>query len=120
MLWTERSRTAGVGKGRQIAGIIKLMWLLGTRRILWVSHNNDLREDARRDMVDTNIIVPSSHHTKPSKRARQGVVIDVWPPGNKPASKGLNQAPAGVLFITYNMLIGGTQGANSRLLSLED
>jgi P-loop containing NTP hydrolase pore-1 len=43
---------AGVGKGRQIAAVIKEMWRRGTRRILWLSHNNDLREDARRDMTD--------------------------------------------------------------------
>ena len=43
---------AGEGKGRQISAILKEMHCRGTRRILWLSHNSDLREEARRDMTD--------------------------------------------------------------------
>ena len=54
---------AGVGKGRQIAGTMKAMVRKGkTKRILWLSHNNDLREDARRDMVDMcGLLVGTPH-----------------------------------------------------------
>jgi hypothetical protein len=37
---------AGVGKGRQIAALIKEYWLrrpVGTRRVLWISTSADLR-----------------------------------------------------------------------------
>ena len=47
---------AGVGKGRQISAVVKEMHRRGTRRILWLSHNNDLREDARRDMTDMCVL----------------------------------------------------------------
>jgi P-loop containing NTP hydrolase pore-1 len=43
---------AGVGKGRQIAALIKDYWAQGGRRILWISVSNDLRFDAKRDLQD--------------------------------------------------------------------
>ena len=45
---------AGVGKGRQIAALIKQHWHDGGRRILWVSVSRDLRMDSRRDLDDVN------------------------------------------------------------------
>ena len=43
---------AGVGKGRQIAALIKQHWADGGRRALWVSVSADLRVDAARDLAD--------------------------------------------------------------------
>lgn len=43
---------AGVGKGRQIAALIRDFWENGGRRCLWVSVSNDLRIDAKRDLDD--------------------------------------------------------------------
>lgn len=47
---------AGVGKGRQIAALIKEYWLTrhkkAPKRVLWVSTSTDLRFDARRDLKD--------------------------------------------------------------------
>ena len=43
---------AGVGKGRQIAAMIKEEYACGGRRILWLSVSNDLRFDAERDLAD--------------------------------------------------------------------
>ena len=43
---------AGVGKGRQIAALIKQHWIEGGRRILWISVTPDLKFDARRDLDD--------------------------------------------------------------------
>lgn len=43
---------AGVGKGRQIAALIKEFMATGGKRILWVSTSADLRFDARRDLTD--------------------------------------------------------------------
>ncbi len=39
----------GVGKGRQIAGIIIDNWLQGRKKALWLSKNETLLEDAQRD-----------------------------------------------------------------------
>jgi hypothetical protein len=41
----------GVGKGREIAGIILDNWNRGRRRALWISQNTDLIHDAKRDLV---------------------------------------------------------------------
>jgi hypothetical protein len=46
---------AGVGKGRQIAALIKEFLLCGGQRVLWVSVSNDLRFDARRDLDDLGV-----------------------------------------------------------------
>ena len=43
---------AGVGKGRQIAGMIKEEHARGGTRTLWMSVSNDLRFDAERDLAD--------------------------------------------------------------------
>jgi hypothetical protein len=42
---------AGVGKGRQLAGIILENWLHGRMKHVWFSVSSDLRLDARRDLV---------------------------------------------------------------------
>lgn len=46
--------SAGVGKGRQIAGLILEHKLTGGKRCLWISVSNDLRYDAQRDLKDVN------------------------------------------------------------------
>ena len=43
---------AGVGKGRQIAAMIKEEHRRGGTRVLWLSVSNDLRFDAERDLAD--------------------------------------------------------------------
>jgi hypothetical protein len=43
---------AGVGKGRQIAGLVHENYAAGVRRFLWLSVSPDLHFDAERDMDD--------------------------------------------------------------------
>lgn len=43
---------AGVGKGRQIAGIVMDNYARGRRRAIWVSTSSDLHHDAERDLQD--------------------------------------------------------------------
>ena len=43
--------SAGVGKGRQLAGITFENHLLGRKKHVWISCSSDLREDAERDLV---------------------------------------------------------------------
>uniref|UniRef100_A0A7S3VIP5 Strawberry notch AAA domain-containing protein n=1 Tax=Dunaliella tertiolecta TaxID=3047 RepID=A0A7S3VIP5_DUNTE len=80
---------AGVGKGRQIAAIIKEFWATGGRRVLWVSTSRDLAYDARRDLDDigcSNVAVHPKNKDSP-------------PTGNLD-----KHYKDGVLFITYSLL----------------
>ena len=65
------------------------------------------KEVNRRLATCRDIFVPSAKHNNSSRDTR----IDVWPPGNKAPPNQLNKAPDGVMFITYDMLGSGTNGA---------
>lgn len=83
---------AGVGKGRQLAGIIYENWLQGRRRHLWFSASADLHLDARRDLDDIGAEEIDCHKqlTVKGKRVLEG---------------------DGVIFSTYNGLIATSKGA---------
>ena len=84
----------GVGKGRQIAGIIMDEWNRGRKKAIWVSENKNLSEDARRDWKDLG-----------------GDVNDIvdW---EKVQKKGLPDK--GILFIPYSSLAGKKGVTRSR------
>lgn len=42
----------GVGKGREISGIILDNWIKGQRKAIWISKSANLVNDARRDLID--------------------------------------------------------------------
>jgi len=73
---------AGVGKGRQIAALIKQHWIEGGRCVLWVSVSPDLKLDARRDLDDMG----ADH-------------IPIYGKGDIPA-----YGYQGVCFVTYALL----------------
>ena len=79
----------GAGKGRQVAGIILDQWLRGNRRHIWLSKNETLLEDARRDWS-----------------ALGGLPLDI-----QPLSQWKLGAPVamdcGILFVTYPTLRSG-------------
>jgi hypothetical protein len=80
----------GVGKGRQIAGIIMENYLRGRRKAVWISVGPDLLEDARRDLRDIGAGAIHVHDLK------------TWN-----ATKKLSTVQActdGVLFCTYTLL----------------
>ncbi|KAG2496515.1 hypothetical protein HYH03_005339 [Edaphochlamys debaryana] len=81
---------AGVGKGRQIAAIIKEYWATGGRKVLWVSTSNDLRYDARRDLEDLGSDIPV--HPPKKDNVPTGPLSRAYPDG-------------GVLFVTYSLLV---------------
>ncbi len=88
----------GCGKGRQVAGIILDNRLKGRKRAMWVSKNDKLLEDARRDWAalggDPKQVVPLSKF----KQGQSIVLTD------------------GILFLTYGTLRSAArQGKNSRL-----
>ncbi len=87
----------GVGKGRQIAGIVLENFLRGRKKAVWVSVGHDLLEDARRDLRDIGAGAIQVHDLKK------------WM-----ASQKLSQAKEmgdGVLFSTYTLLARGSKTA---------
>jgi hypothetical protein len=91
----------GAGKGRQVAGVILDQWLRGNRRHIWISKNETLLEDARRDWS-----------------ALGGLPLDI-----QPLSRWKLGAPiemdAGILFVTYPTLRSG-RGDATRLQQIID
>jgi hypothetical protein len=91
----------GAGKGRQVAGIILDQWLRGNGRHIWLSKNETLLEDARRDWS-----------------ALGGLPLDI-----QPLSQWKLGAPIvmdrGILFVTYPTLRSG-RGEATRLRQILD
>lgn len=92
---------AGVGKGRQIAGIIYDNWKHGRKRALWFSISSDLIYDARRDLRDIHA-------------AKLPIELLSKVPGYDLKSVQ-DQFPKGVLFCTYNCLIAQNASGLKRL-----
>jgi len=92
---------AGVGKGRQIAGLVYEHRRRGGSRVLWVSTSADLKYDAERDLNDLNV--------KPK--------IDVIPKqaGSMPTGNLNDALTKGVVFSTYSLLTQGTPKITSKL-----
>jgi predicted RNA methylase len=91
----------GAGKGRQVAACILDNWLQGRRRNIWVTKNEPLLEDARRDWT-----------------ALGGVSADVQPVGNWKIDEPIT-LEQGVLFVTYPTL-RSARGDHSRLKQILD
>lgn len=89
----------GAGKGRQIAGVILDQWLRGNRRHIWISKNEALLEDARRDWS-----------------ALGGIALDVQPLSVWKLGAPI-QLDRGILFVTYPTLRSGRDDA-TRLAQL--
>ncbi|NLK97656.1 MAG: DEAD/DEAH box helicase family protein, partial [Epulopiscium sp.] len=71
----------GVGKGREIAGIIYDNYLQGRKKAVWITMNTDLIKDAKRDIEgigwkDVNVI---SNLKKGEKiKAKEGVLVTTY------------------------------------------
>lgn len=91
----------GAGKGRQIAACILDNWLAGRRRNIWISKNETLLEDARRDWT-----------------ALGGLAADVQPLANWKIDQSVT-LDQGVLFVTYPTL-RSARGDHSRLQQIID
>ena len=79
----------GAGKGRQIAAIIMDRWLSGERRHIWITKNEALLEDARRDW-----------------EALGGMALDIQPLSRWKLGRPVTM-PEGILFVTYPTLRSG-------------
>lgn len=85
---------AGVGKGRTIAGIIYENYLHGRKRSLWFSVSTDLKYDAERDFYDIGANRIEVH------------LLNKFKYGHKIHSIENDNVKRGVIFATYNSLIG--------------
>ncbi|MGV2497669.1 strawberry notch-like NTP hydrolase domain-containing protein [Pelagerythrobacter aerophilus] len=79
----------GAGKGRQIAALIMDRWLAGERRHIWITKNEALLEDARRDW-----------------EALGGMALDIQPLSRWNLGYPVT-LPEGILFVTYPTLRSG-------------
>ena len=79
----------GAGKGRQVASVILDRWYRGERRHIWLSKNETLLEDARRDWA-----------------ALGGLPLDIQPLSQWKLGSGINMSE-GILFVTYPTLRSG-------------
>lgn len=83
----------GAGKGRQIAGCILDNWVNGRRRNIWISKNENLLEDARRDW-----------------QAIGGLSADIQPLSVWKVDQAITMTE-GILFLTYPTLRSQRQDA---------
>eukprot|EP00049_Salpingoeca_infusionum_P014447 m.270271 g.270271 ORF g.270271 m.270271 type:complete len:1323 (+) comp15677_c0_seq4:246-4214(+) len=96
---------AGVGKGRQIAGIVFDSYARGRKQHLWFSVSTDLRLDAERDLNDLGCFI--------------NVIDGCQELDRKTRALGLSkQHQEGVIFATYSTLVSGAGNAKSRLSQL--
>jgi predicted RNA methylase len=91
----------GAGKGRQVAGVILDQWLRGNRRHLWISKNESLLEDARRDWT-----------------ALSGLALDIQPLSQWKLGHPVT-LDCGILFVTYPTLRSG-RADSTRLQQIVD
>jgi len=83
----------GAGKGRQVASVILDRWVRSERRHIWISKNEALLEDARRDWA-----------------ALGGLPIDIQPLGQWKLGQEVSMRE-GILFVTYPTLRSGRTDA---------
>lgn len=83
----------GAGKGRQVASLILDRWVRGERRHIWISKNEALLEDARRDWA-----------------ALGGLPIDIQPLASWKLASPIAMRE-GILFVTYPTLRSGRNDA---------
>lgn len=88
----------GAGKGRQSAGAALDNWLQGRRKVVWVSKNDPLIEDARRDWT-----------------ALGGLPQQVIPQSRYPLGSSI-PLDEGILFTTYATLRSGPRGQKASRL----
>ena len=74
---------AGIGKGRELAGIVAQQWARGVRKHLWISVSNDLKFDAERDLRDLGSgNIPVQLLGKASYSVACGVLFWPWGRGD--------------------------------------
>jgi hypothetical protein len=86
---------AGVGKGRELAGLIFECWRKNLKKAIWLSVSSDLKQDAARDLADIGCQTIPLH------------LLGKLPYGHLNGEK-CGYVNQGVIFSTYSSLISGT------------
>jgi hypothetical protein len=97
---------AGIGKGRQIAGVIFDNYVRGRKRHVWVSTSIDLAQDAMRDLRDLGCFIKVIKNVQELDRNSKATGL----------SKDFQE---GVLFTTYSTLVS-MNGALNRFEQIID
>ena len=92
----------GVGKGREISGIILDNWRQGRKKAVWISKNNTLFEDAKRDFGNVG---GDSGAIFELKKAKTGTAVN-----NK----------EGIVFTTHDTLGQGLETSRSGEVSVKE
>lgn len=92
---------AGVGKGRQISGIVCDNYCRGRTKHVWVSTSTDLHADAVRDLRDLGMQLPVINNCAALDAATKAGGL----------SKDFQE---GVLFLTYSTLVSAGRGGTTR------
>ena len=93
---------AGVGKGRQISGVVLDNFARGRKRHVWVSSSRDLKRDAERDLADLGC-------------AGLRVIDGVQELERETRAVGLSRScTEGVLFVTYSALVSKKSGPGGK------
>lgn len=111
----------GVGKGREAAGIIFDNWQQGRKRLVWVSKNWNLTQDAMRDLDGLGATDLMQGITKENGRYivdKKGGKPRFVQQGDFPAEANLKDHK-GVVFSTYTLLPTADKRHNTRLAQLE-
>lgn len=92
--------SAGCGSGRVIAAIMWHLWNSGVRRHVWLSEDDDLLVDIKRDFEDIGAELPISCLSK-------------WSLGSIGANSGLDCEGDGVIFASYSFMAGSSGSTDS-------
>eukprot|EP00955_Chlamydomonas_euryale_P115228 366336-Chlamydomonas_euryale.AAC.19 len=93
----------GVGKGRQVGAMILENFMQGRKKAVWFSASSDLCVDAERDLQDVGALGYEEVRLHDLKKLKASAVISSMP-----------DSETGVLFCTYDLLVGGMQRAKLR------
>ena len=101
----------GVGKGRQIAGIIMDSFAHGHKKAVWISEKAPLIEDARRDWEDAGgdpaqVWEFAKENNKKKQNAKKGKKYDF--------------PESGILFVPYSTLRAGAKNGQTNVEVIEE
>jgi len=95
------SLSAGMGKGRTLAGFVVENLARGRKKHVWISVSSDLYEDAKRDLRDLGLGSYADTHC--------------YNLGKLPYGDLCESHPEGVMFATYSTLISKNRQKQTRL-----
>ena len=109
-----------MGKGRTLAGFVVENIARGRKKHVWISVSSDLYKDAKRDLSDLGMGSYADRHCYNLGKLPHGSLVggSAAPKKKKKGKRGKPKARTitgnydeGVMFATYNTLIGKSKGS---------